>query len=113
MANEARISNDTDEHESADYYVCVRADDGPAHFTDDLYDFCCECGEKVRYRPHGPVAPKKICLQCVLPSMVEAKARGDLEVVTSDKSAAEFKAKTGKILRPSDALDAFDKKSQK
>lgn len=109
MANEARINDDEDEHESAHFYVCARAADHPAHFTDDLYDFCTECGEKVRYRPHGPVAPKKICIQCALPSMVKAKERGELEVVASNKSADEFREKTGKILKPSEFIEHIKK----
>lgn len=108
MANEARISDDEDDHESADYYVCARAT-SQAHFTDDLYDFCCECGEKVRYRPYGPRAPKKICLECAMPSMVKAKERGELEVVSSNRSADEFREKTGKALKPSEFFEHIKK----
>lgn len=54
-----------EEAETCDYYICVRAS-SPSLFEDDLYDFCCECGEKVRYRPHGPTVPKKICVECLM-----------------------------------------------
>ena len=106
MSNEARINSDEDDHESAHWFVCSRAEGSPARFHDDLYDFCSECGEKVRYRPYGPVAPKKICFECAIPSMKEAIKDGKLEIVSSTKSADEFERVTGQTL---DISSIFDK----
>lgn len=109
MPNEVRINNDTDEHESAHFFVCARVSDVPVgYFADDLFDFCTECGEKVRFRPHGPIAPKKICVQCALPSLIEAKSKGELEIVASAKSAKEFREKTGERLDASLLIDKID-----
>lgn len=88
MPNEVSIIKTADEAEDADYYVCVRASQ-PARFTDDLYDFCCECGEKVRHRPHGPTIPKKICLECAMPGIRESSEKGDLQITTTEACARE------------------------
>ncbi len=68
--------------ESAEYHVCLRAD-RPTPFTDNIFDLCCKCGEKVQLRPGGPTVPKKICLPCAMPDMVRAQEKGELETVVS------------------------------
>lgn len=89
-----RVSNDADEIESADWYVCVRAS-VPGHFTDDVYDFCTQCGEKVRHRPHGPRGVKKICVECAQPMIARQVEAGDTpEHVTSEVAWQEFKEVT-------------------
>ena len=88
MANDFHVTEDGDDMESANYYVCAPATQR-ALFDDDLYDFCCKCGIKVRYRPHGPTIPKKICLPCAAPDMNTAFDKGELEVITDPKSVKE------------------------
>ena len=95
MANKITVSDDPDEAESAEYYVCVRAST-PAKFDDDLYDFCCLCSEKVRYRPHGPTAPKKVCLECVSDDLEKQVQQGKLEVVLTNRVIQEIQKLTTK-----------------
>jgi transcription initiation factor IIE alpha subunit len=89
MANELLIV-DQDEAEEAEYYVCMRASE-PARFDDDLYDFCCRCGEKVRYRPHGPKIPKKVCYPCITDEMEQKAKDGELGVMTTEQVADEVR----------------------
>lgn len=88
MANELNIYNNSDEAEDADYFVCVRAD-VVTPFKDNLFDFCCKCGEKVQFRPHGPTVPKKICFPCVMPKLAEQAKKGELEIACTKKTAEE------------------------
>jgi hypothetical protein len=91
MPNVVTVVGTPDDAEDADYYVCQRTE-GESYFKDDLYDFCCKCGEKVRYRPHGPSIPKKICIVCALPEMENSTTEGDLEVTLTQKTADEVAA---------------------
>jgi hypothetical protein len=90
MANKITVTTG-DEAESADYYVCGRAATTKQLFDDDLYDFCCKCGEKVRYRPHGPTVPKKICMECVMPELDEEAKKGELGILTTEKTMEEVR----------------------
>jgi len=45
-----------------DYIVCGNQ----SYYSDDVWDKCCECGDKVVHRPHAPKDVKKICLKCVM-----------------------------------------------
>lgn len=44
--------------------VCLPVEMGPAYFDDDKYGECCECGKKIRWRPHNPEPSEKICFPC-------------------------------------------------
>lgn len=89
MTNNVYVSDDEDDAEGADYYICARAS-MPAKFDDDLFDFCCRCDEKVRYRPHGPMTPKKLCIECATPDILKKIEDGTLEAVTTTKAMKEF-----------------------
>lgn len=91
MANKVEVSDDEDRAESVEWYVCGRADSTKQVFPDDLYDFCSKCGAKVRHRPHGPVAPKKICVECAMPSIIKDEKAGDLHIVTTSKVIQEVR----------------------
>lgn len=88
MANELKIIQNSEEAEDADYFVCIRAS-SYSPFKDNLFDFCCKCGEKVQFRPHGPTVPKKICFECVMPELLEEAKKGELEISCTEKTAQE------------------------
>ena len=56
---------DDDEAEQADFLVCVRSTIHPGYFDDDEFGHCCRCGHEVRFRPHAPKQPKRICMECL------------------------------------------------
>jgi hypothetical protein len=91
MANSVTISDDADDAESADYFVCILATD-PTAFTDNVFDFCCKCGVKVQHRPHGPTVPKRICISCAMPGLERDAAKGELEVMATSRTAQEVAA---------------------
>lgn len=49
--------------ETCDYIVCVPWE-GEHHFADDVRGTCCKCSVEVRFRPHAPKQPKRICMSC-------------------------------------------------
>lgn len=53
----------SEEAEQADAVICVRATVSST-FTDDEYGPCSICGEEVRFRPHAPKRPPRVCLEC-------------------------------------------------
>jgi len=59
--------------EQSDYVACVKWST-PGHFDDDLQGTCCRCGVSVRFRPHAPKKPPRICLQCLLKEVEEIDA---------------------------------------
>lgn len=90
MANKLTVGTQ-DEAEEADIYVCGRAATTKQLFDDDLYDFCSMCGEKVRYRPHGPTIPKKVCVECAMPEMDKQAEKGELGILTTEQVMDEVK----------------------
>lgn len=73
---------------SCDFVVCVLASN-PLVFPDNVFDFCCECGEEVQLRPHVPKGPKRICYGCA----GDLEADGDeIQVMISQKTADEVAA---------------------
>lgn len=80
-----------EEAEDADFYVCGRSATTTQVFDDDLYGFCCKCGEEVRYRPHGPKAPRKICAECVMPDLNQQASKGELTILTTDEVMREVR----------------------
>lgn len=54
-----------EEAENCEYLVCVRVTT-PLHFPDNLTGKCCQCGKPVQYRPHAPVTPKRLCMDCYI-----------------------------------------------
>ena len=90
MPNEVRFTSDPDEHESAEYVVCVLAGDGPPVLPDNVFDFCCRCGRKVQHRPHVPVAPKRVCYECIKPDIERDPAKGELETIVTHKTRQEL-----------------------
>lgn len=95
MKNEFRITDDEDELESADFVVCVLASE-TVPFKDNVFGFCCKCDAKVQHRPHVPVAPRKVCLECAMAGMLESAAKGELKVVASNKTALEIVEHVGR-----------------
>lgn len=53
------------EAEDCDYLVCVTLGT-PSPFSDNQQGTCCACGVAVIFRPHSPVKPPRICLQCAV-----------------------------------------------
>lgn len=51
--------------EKAAFYVCNRVG-CPSHFVDDRIGVCAHCHHPIYFRPHAPVAPVKICLECAI-----------------------------------------------
>lgn len=49
--------------EEAAYVVCA-AWDGPTYFPNDLKGECSDCGKAVRFRPHAPKKPLRLCMEC-------------------------------------------------
>ena len=90
MPNKITVTADH-EAEEADYYVCCRAATTKQLFDDDLYDFCCKCGEKVRYRPSGPTVPMKVCVECAMPDLEKEAKKGELNVLTTEKTMEEVR----------------------
>lgn len=56
-----RTTKPTDE----DFYVCALKTDYSL-YNDDRFGVCCKCGTEIRFRPHAPTEPKKICVACAL-----------------------------------------------
>lgn len=59
-----------EECEKADVVVCARKGT-PSPFTDNLEAPCSGCGAVLIYRPHAPVTPPKMCIECAM-EMAEA-----------------------------------------
>jgi hypothetical protein len=78
------------ELEGASVIVCALAS-SPAHFEDDQFSPCCECQQMVRYRPHAPTKPKRICLRYAMPMIEERMRKGDFSIATSDVAMKEFR----------------------
>lgn len=55
-----------DEAETADAVVCLRKEDDPGVFDDNLTGLCNDCGSEVVYRPSAPKTPIRICLKCAM-----------------------------------------------
>jgi hypothetical protein len=49
--------------EEATYAICAPAD-WPARFDDDEFGTCIACGKSIRFRPHCPRKPSKLCVPC-------------------------------------------------
>jgi uncharacterized protein (DUF983 family) len=49
-----------------DFVVCMRADEDPQYFTDNLRGVCSRCGAAIIFRPYAPKEPEKICVQCAM-----------------------------------------------
>ncbi|MCB1534874.1 MAG: hypothetical protein KDJ44_09150 [Rhodoblastus sp.] len=54
-----------EEAEKAAFVICVRWT-VPAVFADDEQGTCCACGAAVRFRPHAPKKPPRICMECIV-----------------------------------------------
>lgn len=57
------VASSVDEIRKCDFVVCVLAS-AQVPLPDNVFDFCCECGEEVQLRPHVPKGPKRICYAC-------------------------------------------------
>ena len=53
------------EAEKADFVVCCRVGT-PSVFDDDVAGTCADCGHAIFHRPHVPMTPPKICLDCAI-----------------------------------------------
>jgi hypothetical protein len=58
-----------DEAERADAVVCMLAPEGkPLLMDGNLLGVCSECKRRVQHRPHIPVGPILLCIECCPPS---------------------------------------------
>lgn len=46
--------------------VCVRKEDDPGVFKDNLDGVCSMCGHAIVYRPTVPKGPPKVCVECIV-----------------------------------------------
>lgn len=53
-----------EEAEAVDAVVCLRKEDDPGYFRDNLTGICNDCGAEVVFRPTAPKAPIRVCLKC-------------------------------------------------
>lgn len=61
---------DEAEAEEAAAVICMRVEDMPNPlFDDDEIGECSLCHEPIRYRPHVPKKPPKICSRCMIEAM--------------------------------------------
>lgn len=60
----------TEEAEDAEYVLCVRKNI-KSIFDDDEFGLCSICGREIRFRPHMPKKPKKICIECLFEKIKE------------------------------------------
>jgi hypothetical protein len=51
------------EAELADVVVCLPLPD-PGYFPDNITGTCARCGIGIFYRPHVPILPPKVCINC-------------------------------------------------
>lgn len=51
--------------EQAAAVVCCRAG-MPSHFADNETGICAHCGHAIFFRPHVPMSPPKICIECAM-----------------------------------------------
>jgi hypothetical protein len=54
-----------EEAEKCDWVVCMPWK-GVHYFDDDVMGRCAVCGIEVRYRPHAPKKPPRICVECAI-----------------------------------------------
>jgi hypothetical protein len=83
------ITMTDDELANAPFIICAPASD-PALFADDNFGDCAECGQRVRFRPHVPPGPKRICLPCAAPMILEAMNSGTFKAGLSSESIKEL-----------------------
>jgi hypothetical protein len=76
--------------EDAEFVVCIPVTN-PMKFWDNQVSTCRKCGCLIQHRPHVPKTPPKICWDCALPGMNEARESDDLAVVVSDKTMADIR----------------------
>lgn len=60
--------------ETVDAVVCLRKEDDPGVFTDNLFGLCNDCGFEVVFRPSAPKALIRICLRCAMDRGAGGKA---------------------------------------
>ena len=84
---------DHQEAEKADYYVCLRCEDDPHEFPDNMTGFCALCGVPIIYRPHAPITPRKICTICAGPKMAADPDWRVLVTPTVAQEVSDFIAK--------------------
>ena len=58
-----------EEAEDSDAVICMLAPKGkPLLMDGNVFGVCSECGRRVQHRPHIPVRPKLLCIECCPPS---------------------------------------------
>jgi hypothetical protein len=57
-----------EEAERCDYIICARAGT-PTPFHDNVIGTCCKCGSGIIFRPHAPINPKRICMECAVATL--------------------------------------------
>lgn len=89
--NKLEIIEDAADAGDAQYVVCALMTI-PLMLPDNLVAECCACAAPVQHRPDVPKDVRKICLDCVMPELVERLAKNDLRVVTTRKAMDEVAA---------------------
>lgn len=51
------------------YTICMRADQDPGTFRDNLTGVCTHCGAAIIYRPYMPAGIPKICVECAVDAL--------------------------------------------
>jgi len=82
------VTDDVKKLEQAEYVVCNRAS-LPSIFDDDVFNICCECGQKVRERPYNPVGPKRICTECL--PILQVLQDTEATILTTDQQMKEVR----------------------
>ena len=91
MANELKVVDNPDDAEDAEAIVCAPLTK-PLVMPDNVVGICTMCGIMVQHRPHIPKNPPLVCYPCILPRMHEERARGELMVTITPKTARELDA---------------------
>lgn len=86
MANTFNIS---DNYDGADIFVGTRLTH-PMYLPDNVVTPCVRCFHLIQHRPDVPQHLPKICLECAMPGMEQAKSKRELDVTVSRRHADEF-----------------------
>jgi hypothetical protein len=89
MTNKLEVIENLEDAEDADCVVCARLTH-PLMLPDNIIDLCSMCGEAIQHRPHIPKRPALVCFQCIMPRLREERAKGELLVTVTPKTAKEL-----------------------
>ena len=89
MPNRFEIADDN--MEEAEVLACMRLT-SPLLLPDNEIGLCEQCGEAIQFRPHVPKLPKKMCVECVMPTTMKARAKGELVTIITPNTLADLQA---------------------